>query len=117
MVRTGTCVPADGSKPEFQVRLRAPNGSGYVSIDVIYSHDGVSVWPDCDGPLDSLHTINDSNMTAWALLPNKKKAPLWVKIDPATDVVTSAAGQLNNLGLRNASDCTLDKLQFTDPAV
>jgi len=96
--------------------LRAPDGSGYVTVDVVYTWDGTSIWPACDGNVDSLHTINNSNMTAWAILPNKKNGLKWVQLDPGTNVITSAAGQLNNLGLRKASDCTLDKLTFTNPA-
>jgi len=55
-------------------------------------------------------------MTAWASLPNKKKPPLWVQIDPGTDVITTAAGQLNNLGLVKASDVANVNVVFVQPA-
>jgi len=112
MVRTGTCQPTG----EFELQIPLPNGSGFVNADCRYDHDGVSVWPACDGPVTFLRTRNTGTTTAWAMLPDKKKPPLWVVLNPSTDVTVTAAGQLNNLGLSNALDVQSVRLSFVDPA-
>src|SRR5688572_20621668 len=114
----GTCDPATRGHPYNAITIEraAPNSSGAVLADMHYNWDGVSVRPNCDGPVIFLRTRNTSNMTAWALLPNKKKPPLWIQIDPGTDVTITAAGQLNNLGLSNASDVSGINVVFTQPA-
>lgn len=112
MARTGTCS-ANG---EFEIQIPLPNGSGFVNADCRYNHDGVSVWPNCNGPVTFLRTRNTGTTTAWALLPDKKQPPLWVQIDPGTDVTITSHGQLNTLGLANASDVRSVRLSFTNPA-
>jgi hypothetical protein len=111
-MRTGVCTGPQG----FALEIPLPNASGYVLCEVAFTADGVSLYPNCDGPVDSLRTRNTGTQTAWALLPDKKKPPLWVQIDPGTDITVSAAGQLNNLGLTKASDIRSVRLSFTNPA-
>jgi hypothetical protein len=67
----GTCDPASRGDAYNSVTLeeRAPNGSGSVLTDVRYGWDGVSVMPNCDGPVSYLRTRNTSTMTAWATQP------------------------------------------------
>jgi len=114
----GTCDPASRGDAYNSVTLETPlpNFSGSVLIDCRYGWDGVSVRPDCNGPVSYLRTRNTGNVPAWALLPNKKKAPLWVKVDPGTDVVITAAGTLKNLGLEAYADVAGLGFQFTQPA-
>jgi hypothetical protein len=114
----GTCDPATRGDAFNSVTLEKPlpNGSGSVLADVHYGWDGISVRPDCDGPVLFLRTRNTGTQTAWAPLPNKKKPPLWVQIDPGTDVTITAQGQLNNLGLTKYSDVAGVGLVFTQPA-
>lgn len=115
----GTCDPASRGAPynEFAIEIPLPNASGYVLIDCRYDWDGVSTRATgCDGPVIYLRTRNTGTQTAWALLPDKKKAPLWVQIDPGTDVTITQKGQLSNLGLSNASDAHTVTFTFTDPA-
>lgn len=94
----------------------SPSRTGSVMVDIQYGWDGVSVMPNCDGPITSLRTRNTSTDTAWALLPNKKKVPLWVQIDPGTDSTITAAGTLKNLGLTNCSDVLDASVVYTQPA-
>lgn len=118
MARTGNCDPASRGATfnEFELQIPLPNGSGFVNADVRYTWDGVSVWPACDGPVTFLRTRNTGTQTAWALLPDKKHAPLWVQIDPGTDVTVTSHGQLNTLGLANATDVESVRLSFVNPA-
>lgn len=110
---TGPCV----GPLEFALEVPLPDGTGYVLADVQFTGDGISLHETgCDGPVTSLRTRNTGSSTAWALLPDKKKAPLWVQIDPGTDTTITAKGQLANLGLSNASDVRSVQLVFTNPA-
>jgi len=114
---SGTCDPASRGEASNQLTVEVPNpnGSGAVLIDIRYGWDGVSVRPNCEGPVLSLRTRNLSNSTAWANLPNKKRGNTWVQIDPGTDVTVNAQGQLNNLGLSNLSDVLGVWPVFTNP--
>lgn len=100
-------------------KVPAPDGSGHVDINWAYSWDGVSTWPDCDGPVDHLTYSNSSDMPAWALIPNKKKGSAWVPIPAGTPSTTiSSSGQLNQLGLSNNSDVKPgNRITFKDPSV
>jgi hypothetical protein len=114
---SGTCDPASRGDAYNQVaeEVPAPDGSGSVLIDCRFGWDGTSVMPNCDGPTQSIRTRNNSGQTAWASLPNKKKAPPYVQIDPGTDVTVTAQGQLNNLGLTKYSDVAAVQIVFTKP--
>lgn len=118
MPRTGNCNPASRGAAfnAFALEIPLPDRSGSVLADCHYTWDGVSVWPSCDGPVIFLRTRNTGTSPAWALLPDKKKPPLWVQIDPGTDVTVTSAGQLANLGLSNASDVQTVRLSFVNPA-
>jgi hypothetical protein len=83
----GTCDPASRGRGEtyneFAMEVPLPDGSGYVLIDCRYTWDGTSTRATgCDGPVIFLRTRNTGTSTAWAMLPDKKKAPLWVQLDP-----------------------------------
>jgi hypothetical protein len=118
-VPIGTCDPASRGDAYNQVaeEVPLPNGSGSVLIDGRWDWDGVSVRPNCDGPVNFLRTRNTGTMPAWANLPNKKRGNPWVQIDPGTDVTIVAKGTLANLGLSNYTDLLAVGFQFTDPAV
>ena len=114
----GTCDPASRGDASNQMayEIPAPDGSGSVLVDIRYGWDGTSTMPNCDGPVISIFTRNNSAMTAYAALPNKKKPPLYVRIDPGTDVTITQQGQLNNLGLTKASDVISVQPVFEQPA-
>ena len=117
----GTCDPASRGESynELDLAVALPDGSGQVLITCRYTWDGVStryVAPGCDGPVIYLRTRNTGDMPAWAMLPDKKKPPLWIQVNPGTDVVVTQKGQLANLGVSNASDVVAVTWSFTDPA-
>lgn len=99
----GTCDPATRGE-SFNTQELAAGIDGSVVATIRYGWDGVSVKPDCDGPVQSLRVRNTGAATHWALLPAKKNGSKWVEIPPGTDQTISSQGQLNNLGLRNISD-------------
>ena len=114
---TRSCDPSTGQTYRFfSLEQRLPDDSGSVLTEVHFTWDGVSIWPQCDGPVIFLRTRNTGTSPAWAMLPDKKKPPLWVKLDPGTDVTVTQKGTLNNLGLSNALDVVAVTFQFTDPA-
>lgn len=108
----GTCDPASRGD-EFNVTETA-EGGGDVLITIRWGWDGVSVRPDCDGPVRDIHVRNVSQTTYYANLPNKKKGNRNIEIPPGTDVVISGTGQLKQYGLENYSDCIGVQLH-TDP--
>lgn len=117
----GTCNPASRGEAfnQFSVEIPAPNRSGSVLIVGRYTWDGVSqrnVGAGCDGPVIHLELKNTSNMTAWAMLPDKKRGNKWIQADPGTDVITTNQGLLDNLGVSNALDVITTKWSFTNPA-
>lgn len=114
----GTCDPASRGDAYNEVDLEypLPDSTGSVLAEIRYGWDGRSVKPDCDGPISLIHTRNTGQSPAWVLLPGKKKPPLWVQIDPGTDVTTNSPGTLKNLGLVNYSDLGDITVAFTQPA-
>jgi len=82
-----------------------------------YGWDNTSVRPACDGPVQQVRVRNTSAMTAWALLPAKKRGSLWVQGDPGTDVNTTNTNQLRNQGLDTASAIQGVGITFIDPTV
>lgn len=117
----GTCDPASRGNGEtyneFAIELPLPDRSGYVLIDCRYTWDGTSTRATgCDGPVIFLRTRNTGTSTAWAMLPDKKKAPLWVQVDPGTDVTITQKGQLANLGVSSATDVQSVTFSFINPA-
>lgn len=106
---------ASGGFLEQTLSHRSNDGSGHILIEVRYTHDGVSVRPNCDGPITRLRTRNTSGQTAWALLPNKRKAPKWVQIDPGTDVTIANQGALNQIGIETFSDAANVQFVYIDP--
>lgn len=124
----GTCDPATRGDAFNATSLErpAPDGSGSVLIDIHYGWDGVSVRPDCNGPVWYLRVRNNSALPAWALLPNKKQGQLWMQGDPGTDQIIGNAtaasrtggvtNQLTSLGLLNYQDVAGIGVTFTPPA-
>jgi len=114
-----SCDPAGRGETflTFTMKINLPNNSGSIEIQVEHDWDGTSTpQTGCDGPVRSVRTINTGNQTAWALMPDKKKPPPYVQLDPGTDVTVTQQGQLNNLGLTKASDVRSVRFTFTNPA-
>lgn len=119
MPAPGTCDPATRGEAfnETALEYPLPDGTGSVLIVIRYGWDNVSVRPECDGPVISIHTRNTGASTAWAILINKKKGNPWVQVDPGTDVTVAQKGTLSNLGLVNYSDAAGVGMVFQDPLV
>jgi hypothetical protein len=118
MARTGSCDHNARGEAfnEIALQINLPDGSGSVLVDCRYTWDGTSVWPACDGPVIYLQTRNTGTSPAWAMLPDKKRSPLWVQLDPGTDVTVTQKGTLSNLGLSAATDVRSVAFSFTNPA-
>lgn len=89
--------------------------SAGVLVDVQWQWDGVSVRPDCDGPVQSMRVRNTNSTDRWAFLPNTKVGPRSVQIPAGTDR-TLNKGQCNNAGLSTFSDARDVLVTITQPA-
>lgn len=116
---SATCDPAERGETfnSFLLEVIFPDSTGRVMAECRYDWDGTSTRATgCDGPVIYLRTRNTHpTAPAWALLPDKKRGDPWIRIEPGTDVVTTAAGQLNQLGLSRAKDVQAVTISFTDP--
>lgn len=106
---------ANGGKLSQTISYQTPNGSGYVLFDIDYTPDGVSVRPNCDGPITRIRTRNTSNQPMWVLLPAKKRGNPWIQVDPGTDVTTTNTTVLTNLGVSAFSDAASSEVVYTQP--
>lgn len=97
----GTCDPATRGEAFNTVALAIDNGN--VIITTRFGWDGVSVRPDCDGPVQDIRVQNLSTLTYYANLPNKKRGNRYLEILPGTDR-TYSGNQLRQAGLENFSD-------------
>jgi hypothetical protein len=69
-----------------------------------WTWDGVSVPPNCNGPITSLHVVNQSPTDTYrALLPNARRGQGFVDMPPGTDQ-TVTGGQLRTAGLDTIQD-------------
>jgi hypothetical protein len=97
---TRTCNPADWGATWAVGRL----GIGPILLEWEAGWDGVSVWPECNGPLHSLHVLNTSTTDTWyAHFKGKRGQPKVIDIPPSTDR-TFNQGQLGSRGFQDASD-------------
>lgn len=93
-----TCDPA----PEPHHTVELAKGDGQVSVTIHAGWDGLSVWPNCVGPIVDMRLRNVGTDT-WILnLPNGRKLKN-NPIEPGTDVTLTGA-QLENLGVRTIAD-------------
>lgn len=91
------CTVVDDTPVQYEVDNRN------VRVTINWEHDGVSAWPNCDGPLISVRLVNDSDFTYYCNLPAKKKGLRNFPINPHTDT-TYNANQLKQAGLDVLSD-------------
>lgn len=106
---------ANGGSLNQSISYLVPDGSGSVLLDIRFTPDGTSVRPNCDGSITRIRTQNTSSRPAWALLPNKRKAPLWVQLDPGSDVTIANQGTLNQIGIETFSDAAGVEFVYTQP--
>jgi hypothetical protein len=94
-------------------------GNGAVVVDAKYGWDGVSVFPDCDGPLLGAHVTNVTPDQTWYAVfprPRRPKAPpIVITITPGFDT-TYTAQQLAAVGLATITDLAAFDITQTPPA-
>jgi hypothetical protein len=100
MATHGNCDP---SPDPYNIQQQT-KANGEVLIWVAYGWDGVSVYPDCHGPLVGARVQNTSLTTTWyAHLEGRKGQPVTVAILPNATKTYSAA-QLSSVGLNTVDD-------------
>lgn len=98
----GVCDP---SPDPYNIQQQT-KANGEVLIWIAYGWDGVSVYPDCQGPLVGARVQNTNQVggTVWyAHLEGKKNHPITVAIQPGPAATYSAA-QLAAVGLSTVDD-------------
>lgn len=90
----GSCDPGVGNHNSTELDKAA----GAVKLIVVWDWDGTSVYPNCDGPVVSVETVNTTTDTYYAHLPHKTKGLTAVAINPGTDT-TLTGNQLRQAGL------------------
>lgn len=108
MATKGQCNPA----PDPYNVQQQGKGDGDVLVWIAYGWDGVSIYPDCHGPLVGARTQNTSPTVTWYVhLLGRRGQPVTVAIPP-NSTRTYSATQLSNVGLDSVddiSDLTLTK--------
>lgn len=97
----GTCDPATrGAAYNEMIQMEGP-----VTIYARYGWDGVSVKPDCDGPVSLIRGTNASTTETWYVHFKGRKGT-WraVPLAPGETREVTANNQLRQLGLADASD-------------
>jgi hypothetical protein len=95
----GNCDPGPGNFNETTVS----KANGQVTITVRSSWDGVSVFPNCAGPIEDAHVVNASAATWYAHFARKRGGVRTVSIAPGDDRTVTAA-QLAAVGLDTLAD-------------
>jgi hypothetical protein len=104
----GQCDPA----PDPYNIQSMTKGNGTVTIEARYGWDGVSVWPECAGPILRIRVTNSGTETWYAHLVGRKGTPRTITIAPGVDR-TIQGGQLAQVGIEtldDLSDLTLTRI-------
>jgi hypothetical protein len=104
----GTCDPATRGEPYNVTTLEF--GGGAVTIDVRWDWDGVSVRPDCDGPIRRVRTTNSDSVSWYVHTVGKRGQPRDIEL-PAGQVRIWNAAQLSSAGYDTITD--LENLTLT----
>jgi len=108
----GTCDPATRGKT-FNV-LATQYAGGLVGITVRYGWDGVSTYPNCDGPIIQVQVFNNDSVSWWVHTVGRKGQPIALQMVPGFSATYTGA-QLATLGFNNKTD--LDELTLSKSAV
>lgn len=113
----GTCDPASRGDPYNSQTLSMGNGA--VTAEIRYGWDGVSVLPDCDGPLVNgsgtgnvwaIRVTNNDSVSWWVHTIGKRGQPHNTEFTPGS-VTTFTKNQAANNGYDSISD--FDELTLT----
>lgn len=107
----GTCDPASRGDALNVTEYAVDNGN--VDVMIRWGWDGVSVMPNCNGPLVDVRLRNSSEVTYYVNLPAKKKGLRNIEIPPGSDT-TYTAQQLKQVGLDTYAD-TAGVQPYTEP--
>lgn len=105
----GSCDPATRGQATNAKTLQ----SGLALVDIIWSWDGVSVQPNCDGPLITVHGVNGDTVSHWLHFKGRRGQPKSIELPPGTNVTRNQAW-LAQRGFDSVMD-TVD-VQLTDSA-
>lgn len=95
----GQCDPA----PEPYNVQSMTKGNGTVMIEARYGWDGVSVWPECAGPILRIRVTNSGTETWYAHLVGRRGQPRTIEIPPGT-ARNYSGSQLTNVGIETLDD-------------
>ena len=109
----GTCDPASRGDEWNEGAYSVPLADGgVVSVTYQYGWDGVSVRPNCNGPLNSLSVQNTSTtLSGYAHFKGRRGHPRVIEIPPGFSR-TFNQRQLSQRGIEDYSD--LDNFYLTD---
>jgi hypothetical protein len=99
MATKGSCDPA----PDLFNVQTLSKGNGTVTIDIRYGWDGVSAYPDCQGPLIRVRVTNTGAQTWYAHLQGRRGQPRTVAIEPGA-ARNYTGTQLASVGLETVDD-------------
>lgn len=83
----GSCDPSTRGETTNSTTLQA--GPAYVQI--VWTWDGTSTVPNCDGPLVGVHAVNDTAASRWVHFEGRRGQPRSVELPPGTDVTRGPA--------------------------
>lgn len=95
----GSCDPGVGN---FNVTQLAKD-NGRVTITVYSTWDGVSTWPDCDGPISSV-VLRNVSPHAWTVTFPRGRTTKTRMIASSTNRTFTGAQLAGTIGLTTASD-------------
>ena len=95
----GSCDPA----PEPYNVMEMSEGGGDMLVRILWSWDGISVWPQCAGPIVSGRIWNTGTRTWYAHFIGRRGQPRTIAIPPGTDV-TRDATWLAQRGIQTLAD-------------
>lgn len=104
------CNPA----PELHNQVTLSKGNGLVTIDILWDWDGVTVFPNCNGPIFTVHVTNQSPDNWYVTLPFGRRGMSFRAV-PGTDKTYSGAS-LALVGLQTYTDVSDLNWSTTRPA-
>lgn len=95
----GNCDPA----PDPYNIQRMTKGNDTVLIEIRYGWDGVSVYPECAGPIIRIRVTNTGDETWYAHVEGRKGQPRTIAIEPGAARNYTGA-QLASVGIETLDD-------------
>lgn len=107
----GTCDPASLGYTFWETsQAQGPNGE--VLVTFRYGWDGVSVKPNCIGPVSYVKGTNTGSVTYYVHMKGRRGNPVTISLAPGETKEEDRRQQLRNLGLNTNED--IEGLTITD---